>query len=112
MMSQRPHSELISTGELFLDTANREMWRQGDGEVHLTRTECCLLGVLMAHPGEIISHKTLMHEVWNTTYVGDVRILYVHIHALRRKMEGIGGVIDTVRGVGYRFRTWRWFPRE
>ena len=45
-----------------------------------------------------------MREVWHTTHVGDVRMLYVHIHALGTKIEGIGGVIETVCGVGYRFR--------
>jgi len=103
-MSERPYSGVIWAGELFLDKTNGEMWGERGGKVHLTRTECRLLGILMAHPWEIVRHKRLMYEVWNTSYVGDVRILYVHIHALRRKMEGIGGAIETVRGVGYRFR--------
>jgi len=103
MMSERPGSELICAGELVLDKRRREVWREGDKRVHLTRRESRLLEVFMTHPGEVLSHEILMRQVWNTDYVGDIRIIYAYIHWLRRKMDGVGGgAIHTVRGVGYR----------
>ena len=103
-MSERLSPEVIRAGELVLDKSRRVVWRGGYAEIHLTKRECRLLEVFMTHSGEVLNHEILMRQVWDTDYVGDIRVLYAYIHWLRRKIEGAaGGAIYTVRGMGYRF---------
>ncbi len=91
-------------GELTIDLAGHEA-RIGATPVPLTRTEFDLLTVLSAAPGRVLSRRQLIDAVWDTSWVGDERIVDVHIGHLRRKLgeEPDGpGFIETVRGVGYR----------
>ena len=85
--------------------------RVGETTMELTRTEFELLVALALRPGQVLTRHDLVTEVWDTTWVGDERIVDVHIGNLRRKLgTGTGtdtdtrgrGFIDTVRGVGYR----------
>ena len=79
--------------------------RVGETTVELTRTEFELLVALALRPGQVLTRHDLVTEVWDTTWVGDERIVDVHIGNLRRKLgtDTRGrGFIDTVRGVGYR----------
>ena len=62
----------------------------------------------MEHAGEIVSRKTLMHEIWDTDYLGDTRTLDVHMRWLREKIEDDPNhpkLLVTVRGEGYRLET-------
>ncbi|MDR7330647.1 response regulator transcription factor [Corynebacterium guangdongense] len=86
-------------GDLEIDPAARIVTVGGE-EVDVTRTEFDLLAALASRPGEVLDRRELVTEVWDTTWVGDERIVDVHIGNLRRKV-GVGH-IATVRGVGYR----------
>jgi two-component system KDP operon response regulator KdpE len=77
-----------------------------DHEVHLTPTEFELLYVLMQGRGRLLTHRTLLGEVWGPGYEDDTQILRVHLANLRRKIEPQPGrprYIITDPGVGYRF---------
>lgn len=81
--------------------------RVGETTMELTRTEFELLVALALRPGQVLTRHDLVTEVWDTTWVGDERIVDVHIGNLRRKLDTDTdtrgrGFIDTVRGVGYR----------
>lgn len=68
--------------------------------MELTRTEFELLVALALRPGQVLTRHDLVTEVWDTTWVGDERIVDVHIGNLRRKLgtDTRGrGFIDTVR---------------
>jgi DNA-binding response OmpR family regulator len=69
--------------------------------VHLTTKEFDLLAMLVRRPGVVSRREQMMSEVWNTTWEGAARTLEVHIASLRHKL-GVPGLIETVRGVGYR----------
>ena len=65
-----------------------------------------LLLLFMQSPGHVVSRRTILEEVWHTSYMGDTRTLDVHVRWLREKVEEDPGqprYIQTVRGVGYRF---------
>lgn len=65
-----------------------------------------LLLLFMARPGELITRKALMMEIWETTFMGDTRTLDVHIRWLREKIEDAPNdpkYLRTVRGQGYMF---------
>ena len=89
-------------GDLVIDLAAHEA-RVSGAAVALTRTEFNLLATLSAGPGRAYSRRQLIDIVWDPSWVGDERIVDVHIGHLRRKLgEDPIGFIDTVRGVGYR----------
>jgi two-component system phosphate regulon response regulator PhoB len=73
-------------------------------EVDLTITEFKLLQKLARRPGRAFSRDQLLTEVWG--YGGDLetRTVDTHVKRLRAKLREVGAWIQTVRGVGYRFR--------
>ncbi len=77
-----------------------------DGEeVHLTRTEFRLLCEMAASPGRVFTRELLLETVWGYEYVGDTKLVDVHIYRLRSKIERKPSRpkhIVTVRGIGYK----------
>jgi DNA-binding response OmpR family regulator len=58
----------------------------------------------MAHPGQLLSKRVLMRQIWETDYLGDTRTLHVHICWIRKALgEDRRRLVQTVRDVGYRF---------
>ena len=76
----------------------------GGVEVKLTRKEFGLLAALTRRPGSVATRDRLLDEVWGHEYYGDTRTLDVHVRRLRQKLGGCGGCVETVVGVGYRFK--------
>lgn len=96
---------LLTRGKLGLDLEKRKLTR-GSKTVALTPKEFALLKTLMEHPGQVVTRKTLMRQVWETDYMGDTRTLDVHIRWLRRKVEDDPDTpqyLITERGRGYKF---------
>ena len=89
---------------LRVDLAASDVSRGGE-EIHLTPTEFKLLRVLVRNRGRLMTHRTLLREVWGPAWTEDTPTLRTHIANLRRKIEpGDGGkpLIRTDPGVGYR----------
>ncbi len=75
------------------------------GQYHMTPKTTALLHYLMTHPGQVLSRRDLMQNVWDTTFLGDTRTLDVHIRWLRERIEDDPSEpkrLTTVRGSGYR----------
>ncbi len=92
-------------GDLVLDRAARQLWKQNK-LVELSPREFELLLALMERPGQALSRQELLDRVWGEDWVGDPRTLDVHIRWLREKIEPDAATpfyIQTVRGHGYRF---------
>jgi DNA-binding response OmpR family regulator len=90
--------------ELEVDEDSREVRVDGD-VVDLTRTEFDLLAALASRPGRVLQRETLLREVWQTDWEGNLRLVEAHMSNLRRKLVAAGlnsPEIKTVRGVGYR----------
>jgi len=73
-------------------------------EVSLTSTEFRLLHFLASNPGRILTREVLLDRVWGYTYEGYARTVDTHVYRLREKLGRAGSRIETVRGIGYRFR--------
>jgi two-component system KDP operon response regulator KdpE len=97
-------SEPVLTADgLEIDVAAHMVRRDGE-LVHLTKTEFELLRVLAANRGRLMTHRTLLLEVWGPGYESDKQVLRVHMANLRKKIEHDGRrYIRTDPGVGYRF---------
>jgi DNA-binding response OmpR family regulator len=90
--------------ELEVDEESREV-RVDGVVVDLTRTEFDLLAALASRPGRVLQRETLLREVWQTDWEGNLRLVEAHMSNLRRKLQAAGlssPEIRTVRGVGYR----------
>jgi two-component system KDP operon response regulator KdpE len=96
---------ILRADGLELDLAAHTVRVDGT-EVHLTPIEFNLLRVLARNRGRLMTHRSLLVEVWGPEYADDVQVLRVHIANLRRKIERAGEAprfIRTDPGVGYRF---------
>ncbi len=94
----------IALGPLAIDPGAYRVLR-GDTEIPLTVTEFRLLYELARHAGQVLTRDQLLELVWGYTYLGDSRLVDVHIQRLRAKVEEDPAhplLISTVRGVGYR----------
>jgi DNA-binding response OmpR family regulator len=91
--------------QLTIDPGRREV-TLNDEIVPLTALEFDLLHFLACHPGRVLRRSELIQEVWEYDYVGDQRVVDVHIGQIRKKIEvdsSQPSLIQTVRGVGYKF---------
>ncbi len=105
----RPHrqanDEVQDFAGLRIDLARREVAVDG-ALVSTTTLELDLLAALAAQPGRVFSRTQLLEAVWGWDYVGDDRVVDVHIRNLRRTLGDNASdprFIGTVRNVGYRF---------
>jgi two-component system response regulator MtrA len=103
--SDGPRSpEPLTLGPLTIDAAAFSV-RRDSTEIPLTVTEFRLLYELARHPGQVLTRDRLLELVWGYTYLGDSRLVDVHVQRLRAKVEDDPAhpvLVQTVRGVGYR----------
>lgn len=102
----RPKEEkqVIVNGPLHIDLTNRQAYLQ-DTALSLTKKEFDMLAYFMSHLDEVISRDTLLKEVWHTDFLGESRIVDIHVSHLREKIEENPKKpqwIQTVRGIGYK----------
>jgi len=90
----------LHVGALEVDERARRASLDGR-ELDLTPKEFDLLAALARDPGAAISRRRLLEEVWQTNWYGSAKTIDVHMAALRKKL-GRPGVIETVRGIGFR----------
>jgi two-component system alkaline phosphatase synthesis response regulator PhoP len=95
--------KLYDDGILRIDYADFAVTCQGQ-IIRLTRKEFALLSILSRNKGRVVPREQLLDQVWGLEYYGEARTLDVHISGLRKKLGACGGCIETVIGIGYRFR--------
>jgi len=103
----RPAKREIRTGDVTIDLAAREV-RRGDTPIPMTRAELRLLEVLASSPGRAWTRADLVERAFGHEYEALDRTIDAHVMNLRRKLEpdrAKPSLIQTVFGVGYRFRT-------
>jgi two-component system alkaline phosphatase synthesis response regulator PhoP len=94
------HGPLVIDQERFSVTLN-------EIKQDFTPKEFELLRFLASEPGRVFSRDYLLERIWGYDYAGDSRTVDVHIRHIRQKLEQAPGApkfIETVRGVGYRFK--------
>ena len=102
-----PPGERLAAGGVEIDLSAHRCFVDGV-ERELTLTEFGILRMLMERPGQVLTREMLLEKVWGFDYYGDARTVDVHMRHLREKVEAEPSrprLIETVRGVGYRFRT-------
>ena len=99
-LKQGGRSQTLQAGNLSLDTRSRRVFLDGQ-EIPLKNKEYELLLFFMRNPGTVFDRETLYERVWGLEALGDNATVAVHINRLREKLGE--GLIQTVRGAGYRF---------
>ena len=94
--------EALEHDTLRLDPQRHRCFVDG-AEIDLTAKEFSLLHVLMARRGRVLTRDQLLDQVWGSDIAVTSRTVDTHLKRLREKLGTAGGLIETVRGVGYRF---------
>jgi two-component system, OmpR family, phosphate regulon response regulator PhoB len=94
----------LEFGRLRIDTAGHRVWVE-DALVSLTALEFRLLTTFFTRRGRVLSRDVLLTDVWGHSAGLPTRTVDTHIQRLRKKLGAAGDYIETLRGVGYRFRT-------
>jgi len=107
-VSRRSSGEQLSVihqGDLILNLITREV-KRGDEALELTSREFNLLELLMRSPGRVYSRTQLLEHVWGYDFDPQTNVVDVYIRRVRSKIdaEDTASLIETVRGVGYRFK--------
>lgn len=100
---QKAQAKPQSFGMLQVDPARFEV-KVGKQEVRLTALEFKLILHLMQNKGRIATRDNLLDHVWNYDAAVTTRTVDTHIKRLREKLGRAGEYIETIRGVGYRFK--------
>ncbi len=95
--------DLYNVGELCIDIP-RHLVTVSRKPIDLTATEFKLLTTLLERRGRVQSREKLLQDVWHYDSIIDTRTVDTHMRRLRDKLGKAARFLDTVRGVGYRFR--------
>jgi DNA-binding response OmpR family regulator len=96
--------EHIRLGQLTINVPRHEVTVSGQA-VELTATEFQLLEVLVRRRGRVQTRDRLLQDVWGYENPIDSRTIDTHMRRLREKVGAIADRLETIRGVGYRFRS-------
>ena len=97
------NSSLIKIHGLEIDDERYQVTMAGE-RVPLTLTEYKILRFLAAHPGRVFTRTQILNNIQDEHVIVIDRAIDVHVAALRKKLADAGKLIETVRGVGYRFK--------
>lgn len=97
------HRDAITWGEVSISPSSHTVKVSGQ-KVELTLKEFNLLLYLMENEGIVLDRDSILNTVWGYSFDGENRTVDVHIRHLREKLGDEGQRIETVKGVGYRFR--------
>lgn len=93
----------LTFGELEIDIPGHRVWVGGE-ELSLTALEFDLLTTFVRRKGRAQTRDVLLSDVWGINADVRTRTVDTHVKRLREKLGSAGDYIETVRGVGYRFR--------
>jgi two-component system KDP operon response regulator KdpE len=96
----------VSIGKNTVDLTSRRVSTTDGRDVRLTKTEWELLERIVRHPGQLVTQRQLLAEVWGPAFVNESGYLRFHFGQLRRKLEADPGRprhLVTEPGIGYRF---------
>jgi DNA-binding response OmpR family regulator len=100
-MIAQQERDLLSIGEITLDKLKHKVTVKGR-QIVFTQMEFKLLATLMERRGRLQTRERLLSDVWGIDSMVDTRTIDTHVKRLREKLGKAGGVIETVRGLGYK----------
>lgn len=95
--------ESISKGNILIDKKNFIV-KVDDEEIEFTKKEFELLVLLAENEGNTMSRNRIIDKVWGYDYYGDGRVVDTNIKTIRKKIQKYSKYINTVIGIGYKFK--------
>jgi hypothetical protein len=102
-LSKLVAAELQVEDDSILDPVQHQLVLDGR-RVDLTKLEFDVINYLQQRQGRVVERAALLRDVWGYEYAGGSNVIEANVHSLRRKLGDRAGSIETVRGLGYRFR--------
>lgn len=93
-------TDILAYGDIRMDQTSHSVSVKGE-PVSVTHTEYGLLEVFLQNPGRVFTRDNLLNQVWGYEIACEEKTVNIHIMNLRRKLDT--DLIETIRGVGYRF---------
>ncbi len=95
---------VVTVGDIVLNSSNHTVTNNSKN-ISLTLKEFVLLEYFMRHPNTVINREELLTHLWDFNYSSFSNVVDVHVKNLRKKLNLEDGqtVLETVRGIGYRF---------
>ncbi len=104
---RRPHAMLpveLEARGIHLNTSTHVVLKDGD-PVNLTLKEFALLEYFMRNPNQVLNREQILSRLWDVSFESFSNVVDVHVKNLRRKLnDQRGTILETVYGVGYRFK--------
>ncbi|HEX2982324.1 MAG TPA: response regulator transcription factor [Ignavibacteriales bacterium] len=96
-------ASIVKIGPLEIDRDKYMVYIDGEQMV-FPRKEFEILSYLANHPGKVFPRETILKDVWGSDIFVVERTVDVHIRKIREKLDKYENLIETVKGVGYRFK--------
>jgi len=100
----KPMKSKIEAGPIVIDREQYVVYLRGKEKI-FPRKEFEVLYYLASNPGKVFSRDTLLKDVWGTDVFVVDRTVDVHIRKIREKLDKDSDLIETIKGVGYRFKS-------
>ena len=101
--SNMPQNDIIEIRGIKIDKTARRVWVNGE-EKQFTTKEFDLLTFLAENPNHVFTKEELFRKIWDMESIGDIATVTVHIKKIREKNTNKPQYIETIWGVGYRFK--------
>ena len=104
--SKEAVNDIIEIKDIKIDKTARRVFVNGEEKIFTTK-EFSLLTFLAENPNKVFTKDDLFRNIWGMESVGDIATVTVHIKKIREKLGDVSGdskYIETIWGVGYRFR--------
>lgn len=96
--------ERYTNASIFSIDETSRMFFIDNKEIDLTQTEFDLMLLFSKNPNRVFTRIQLMDLIWGYDFLGDSRTVDIHIQRIRKKLGNFNTCIETVFGVGYRFK--------
>lgn len=100
----KEHDEIISVGPLNINREKFTVTLNGDNLI-LPKKEFEIIFYLAANPGKVFSREKILNDVWGNDVFVVERTVDVHVRKIREKLGEYSNLIETIKGVGYRFKS-------
>lgn len=94
----------LSAGQLRMDIVSRQAWIDNE-IIEMTKSEFDILSLLIKEPNKVFSRTQIINHIRGEDYFITERSIDFQIFGLRKRLGNIGNQIETVRGIGYKFKT-------
>lgn len=97
--------EILTAGTIEMNVLERRVTRDGK-KISLTLKEFGILEYLLRHQDQVVNREDLLSHLWDFNYSSFSNVVDVHVKNLRKKLGDTDpqGIVETVRGIGYRLR--------